>query len=430
MDRLSIQGAGFAVALLLLPGCGGTQPPTGAPGTMPLQTDIAPEWKDLGSALPAVSYKALYEFEPSDGEDPVDALISVKGEFYGTTFAGGSGSCGSGGCGTVYKINKHGVEAALHRFGQGSDGINPDSGLLSVNGTLYGTTVAGGKFGDGTVYAINNTGSEKVLYNFRGGSDGANPAAALINVNGTLYGTTQEGGVAGRCKGYTGAAGCGTVYSITTAGLEKVLHRFGGGSDGVSPFASLISVKGTLYGTTYQGGSSSCYYALGCGIVFTVDAKGSEKVLYRFKGGSDGSYPRSSLINVQGALFGTTAYGARSGCTDGCGSVYSVSLTGKENVLHRFGSGSDGLRPYAGLTEVKGTLYGTTAAGGGAGEDGTIYSITLSGTEKVVYTFTGYEGRYPSAPLLNVNGRMYSTTSGGGNSGCENGCGTVFALTL
>ena len=99
-------------------------------------------------------------------------------------------------------------------------------------------------------------------------------------------------------------------------------------------------------------------------------------------------------------------------------------------MLHRFGSGSDGLRPYAGLTEVKGTLYGTTAAGGGAGEDGTIYSITLSGTEKVVYTFTGYEGRYPSAPLLNVNGRMYSTTSGGGNSGCENGCGTVFALTL
>ena len=47
----------------------------------------------------------------------------------------------------------------------------------------------------------------------------------------------------------------GTVFSITTAGKEKVLHSFGGGTDGVGPFAGLIDVKGTLYGTTEQGGA-------------------------------------------------------------------------------------------------------------------------------------------------------------------------------
>jgi hypothetical protein len=34
-----------------------------------------------------------------------------------------------------------------------------------------------------------------------------------------------------------------------------VLHSFGGGSDGQDPYANLIDVNGTLYGTTAMGGA-------------------------------------------------------------------------------------------------------------------------------------------------------------------------------
>ncbi|HEX3458273.1 MAG TPA: choice-of-anchor tandem repeat GloVer-containing protein, partial [Candidatus Baltobacteraceae bacterium] len=63
--------------------------------------------------------------------------------------------------------------------------------------------------------------------------------------------------------------GCGTVFSVTTTGSEKVLHSFAEGSDGQGPSAPLIDVNGTLYGTTYYGGGNSrCN--LGCGTVFAL----------------------------------------------------------------------------------------------------------------------------------------------------------------
>ena len=65
---------------------------------------------------------------------------------------------------------------------------------------------------------------------------GYSPAAGLLDVNGTLYGTTQYGGA------YKDDYGGGTVYSVTTAGKEKVLHSFGGPADGCQPNAGLIEV--------------------------------------------------------------------------------------------------------------------------------------------------------------------------------------------
>jgi uncharacterized repeat protein (TIGR03803 family) len=382
---------------------------------------------------PMPSHKVLHTFRPTDGEQPQAGLIRVNGEFYGTAFAGEYGSCrGSGGCGSVYKISKNGRFTVLHRFAYyygHLDGANPSSELIDVNGTLYGTTYNGGKFGDGTVYSISTSGSEQLLYSFRGGSDGANPSAALINVNGTLYGTTQNGGVTGLCK-YTSSRGCGAVYSITTAGREKVLHRFGGGSDGMWPEAPLIDVNGTLYGTTVYGGGYGCYKSVGCGVVFSVNLKGSEKVLYTFQGGSDGISPASPLIDVQGTLYGTTEYGGGSGCRNGCGSFYRISLSGQEKVLHRFRSGPGGSAPRAGLIEVNSKLYGTTTAGGNLSESGTIYSMSTAGVETVLYKFKGgSDGSCPDAPLIYANRRFFGTSAYGGISGGPDGLGTVFALT-
>ncbi|MFY9739997.1 MAG: choice-of-anchor tandem repeat GloVer-containing protein [Candidatus Cybelea sp.] len=99
-----------------------------------------------------------------------------------------------------------------------------------------------------------------MLYSFGASEDGANPYAGLVNINGTLYGTTA----------YGGANGDGTVFSITPSGTETVLYSFKGGlGDGEYPFASPISIKGTLYGTTSQGGAN-CSPSGGCGTVFSI----------------------------------------------------------------------------------------------------------------------------------------------------------------
>jgi uncharacterized repeat protein (TIGR03803 family) len=408
--------ASSCAAAALLAGCGGAQPPVGAPSATP-------------QALPMrakSSYKELYRFGPQKyGTYPAAGLLYVNGALYGTTTAGGLKY------GTIYSISASGVHKVLYRFHGGSDGSDPQSGLINVNGTLYGTTAGGGSSNAGTVYSISTSDAEKVLYAFKGGSDGAHPRAGLIDVKGKLYGTTFEGGSG--CFG----VGCGTVFSVTTSGEERVLHSFNGHSDGAYPVAELIDVKGVLYGTTSENGNCGA-----CGTVYRITPAGAEKVLHAFQDVSDGYGPQSGLINVNGMLYGTTEDGGQngSGC-DGqrCGTVYSVSTTGTEKIIYRFADGTDGALPAADLIDVNGVLYGTTTMGGGAGSCwtvngncGTVFSVTTDGQETVLYRFAGStDGFSPAAPLTNVKGTLYGTTYHGGNRDtcCHvYGWGTVFAL--
>jgi uncharacterized repeat protein (TIGR03803 family) len=204
--------------------------------------------------------------------------------------------------------------------------------LIDVKGALYGATGAGGSCrtygGCGTVYSISTAGVENVLYAFQGGTDGNSPTAGLIDVNGMLYGTTFEGGQSG--PGCSQAFFCGTVYSITTKGVEKVVYRFASGSDGAAPIAALIDVNGVLYGTTAAGGAiGSCFASKGnCGTVYSITTAGVETVLYTFAGGLGGWQPTAPLTNVNGSLYGTTLYG---GYHDVCchsygwGAVFALS---------------------------------------------------------------------------------------------------------
>ncbi len=423
--NLSHYAISSCVTAALLAGCGGSQPPIGAPGAMAQTPGSSSALTASHLDAASASYKVLYHFRRA--AHPIAALINVNGTLYSTTY-GAIDGLGGGGYGTVYSITTSGAHKLLYRFGGGSDGHNPH-GLVNVNGTLYGTTTYGGGYecndssgvGCGTVYSISTSGTEKVLYAFKGGSDGAFPRAGLIDVNGTLYGTTSEGGSG--CNSSGEEIGCGTVFSITASGQETVLYRFAGFPDGIYPAASLIDVNGTLYGTTLDGGGK------GSGTVFSISTSGTEKVLYAFKAASDGAHPAASLIDVNGTLYGTTIEGG-SGCysshgLSGCGTVFAVTTSGRETVLHRFGSG-DGVNPVGGLIDVNGTLYGTTSEGG-TYYDGTVYSISTSGGETVLYSFGGEpaNGAVPEAPLLNVSGTLYGTAIYGG----RNGHGTVFALT-
>jgi uncharacterized repeat protein (TIGR03803 family) len=372
----------------------------------------------------------VYRFGGSpDGAAPIASLIDVDGTLYGTTEYGGANTCGDSGCGTVFSITTGGVEQVLHSFGSRPDGNYPYAGLTDVAGTLYGTTPYGGAYscgdgrngpGCGVVYSITTSGEEKVLHSLSW-DDGHFPVASLVTIKSTLYGTTR-GGPRTRY---------GTVFSVTTSGAENVIHTFNKeqGRGGSTPVAALTDMMGTLYGTTEYGG------AYGDGVVFSITPSGKGRVLHSFDG-TDGAYPVASLIQVNGKLYGTTSKGGKY-CRkmSGCGTVFSIATDGTEKVLYSFSDKPDGADPAASLIDVRGTLYGTTPDGGsrscrlkGLGRGcGTVFSITAGGGEKVLHAFRGgTDGARPTASLTDVGGTLYGTTEYGGT----NGEGTVFAYTL
>ncbi len=319
-------------------------------------------------------------------------------------------------------------------------GKYPQAPLIDVGGILYGTTNNGGAFrsrktchgGCGTVFSITTGGVVKVLHSFGNAQDGQYPAqAGLVDVGGTLYGTTSAGG----------AFGGGTVFSITTDGVENVLHSFGGQGDGTEPIGgSLLEVRGTLYGTTWGGGaygSQTCpafIEAAGCGTVFSITTSGTEKVLHSFGNGDDAEHPWAGLVHfgTGTTLYGTTFFGGTDRtCTGGngtgCGTVFSITTSGTEKVLHSFGKGHDGKYPQARLLPVHGALYGTTAYGGADGA-GTVFVVTTDGEATILHSFNNlyrYDGNVPDAGLIDVKGTLYGTTYFGG--GCDEG--TVYSVT-
>jgi uncharacterized repeat protein (TIGR03803 family) len=104
--------------------------------------------------------------------------------------------------------------------------------------------------------------------------------------------------------------------------------------------------------------------------------------------------------------------------------------------LHSFAGppegGGDGAFLYEGvIRDTAGNLYGVTAAGGASGA-GTVFKVDSSGSETLLYSFSGgSDGGDPdSVLLLDSQGNLYGTTANGGSSDvCDGGCGTVFELS-
>jgi uncharacterized repeat protein (TIGR03803 family) len=261
-----------------------------------------------------------------DGYYPLGALVlDSAGNLYGTTEFGDLPECKDyRGCGTVFRIDTSGTETVLLGF-DGMSGKLPTSGLiLSVSGNFYGTTAAGGDGGHGTVFKLDMTGKETVLYKFAAGLDGRSPQASVIpDAAGNLYGTTFGGG------GRTCHAGCGTIFKLDKNGSERVLYRFTGGTDGAEPYAGLLrDSAGNLYGTAIFGGDLPCKFGFGCGTVFKLDTTGTFTALHTFTGGADGSVPFSSLIkDAAGNLYGTAEFGGDLSCQAavGCGTVFKIT---------------------------------------------------------------------------------------------------------
>jgi uncharacterized repeat protein (TIGR03803 family) len=376
----------------------------------------------------------------SDGSSPLgDLLADGVGNLYGTTFLGGmsSSSCYiyGRGCGTVFElIRKHGRyrERVLHMFTGGDDGEYPRAALVGDGtGAMYGTTSGGGTSNDGTVFKIVG-GKERVVWSFRGGKKGCNPTGTLIAENTTLYGTTENGGVGaiGHCLGNT--SGHGTVFSLTSAGAHRVIYRFRWTGDGQHPHGGLLDLNGALYGTTVDGGTYNV------GTVFKLAPsrpRYQETYLYSFTG-ANGALPNAGLIaDVSGALYGTTAWGGGGDCYSGrgCGVVFKLTPRRSgytETTLYSFQGHGGGAGPYGDLLAgANGTLYGTTQ-NGGAKDKGTVFALTPHGktyVERVLWSFGALgDGQNPAAGLIaDSSGALYGTTTSGGALGTY---GTVFEM--
>jgi uncharacterized repeat protein (TIGR03803 family) len=256
-------------------------------------------------------------------------------------------------CGDMFSLNTSGRERIVHVFREAQQ--SPTS-LTVLNGVLYGTTANGKDSNNGTVFSLTPSGDFHILYRFKGAltpsKDGAWPVS-IVALNGKLYGATQYGGTNGN----------GTIFSITTTGREHVIYSFGSAFSGDGALPNGVTVlHGELYGTTFFGGK---YYGcfgdppVGCGTVFSVTTAGKEQVLYSFPGGPDGD-PATDLAALNGKLYGASVSGV----------LFSITTAGKEKTLFSLnGCGCSVLTP------VKGTLYGTTT-GGGKRYEGTAYAFT------------------------------------------------------
>ena len=351
---------------------------------------------------------------------PYAGLIEVDGVLYGTTHQGGANSLG-----TVFSFDPAtGTETVLHSF-RGDDGVSPETSLTNIGGTLYGTTSAkdpafGACKGSdcGVVFAVDlATQRFRIAHTFAGGRDGRRPLQ-LLAVGGLLYGTTMYGGDGNR----------GTVFRLDpSTGTKTVLYRFAGGRDGQYPHTGLVAIGDTLYGTTFGGGDQPILDGC-CGTVFAVSlATGEKRVLHRFLGHGDGMTPEAALIPVGNTLYGAAYSSSTGGSDGGSGVLFAVDATsGAERILHHFNGAGDGWDPKSSLTLADGALYGTTSGSGAHGR-GTVYAITPSTEEfSLLYTFDLGDGAYPGAPLLNVGGRLYGTTQIGGDPVCH--CGVIYKL--
>jgi uncharacterized repeat protein (TIGR03803 family) len=230
--------------------------------------------------------------------------------------------------------------------------------------------------------------------------------------------------------------------NLTAAQSLRTIYQFHGSfvtpPDGWRPMSGMILDGGNLYGTTAVGGPLPCNNSNGCGTVFKIDpATSTETILYYFTGINNGYQPEAGVLLRGSTLYGTTLYG---GVSD-AGTVYKLSLSGQETLLYSFRCANYGYpcprgsSPESVPLVENGYVIGTTASGG-AYNLGTVFRVSQGGTETVLHSFSGTQGdgSTPFPGLIrDANGNLYGTTyTGGSPTLCYNpqgfGCGTVFKV--
>jgi len=342
----------------------------------------------------------------------------------------------------------------LHSFQNADDGGMPLAAVIAdSSGALYGTTSKGGASGVGTVYKLSPTPQADgtwpltVLYSFTGANtSGAYPSAGLVfDKSGVLYGAVP---------GYDATSG--NVFSLAppqngqSVWQHTVLHHFDStDGDPVLYGALIFDAQGSLFGTTYSGGTRKI------GNIFKLSPPKSGEIgwqateLHRFTPGA-GHFPYGSLVfDKSGALYGTTVKGPGA---KGAGTVYRLAPTSPSGTTWQYTSlatfGTDKI-PAGGmqsglLVDPAGNLYGT--ASGSAYELSPPTASKKDWSYKALYQFADgneganpTDGAYAEGPLvLGNDGAYYGMTEFGGSwNFCPvledfsegTGCGTIYRLS-
>lgn len=376
---------------------------------------------------------------------PTGVTFGAGGTLYGAS-PGGSAECGLDRCGIVYGVRKVGSAWTLTTVYQfhGADGQFPSSPvLIGARGRIYGTTAGGGsaRCQCGVVYELTPTSSgyiDRVVYSFKGKPDGATPYGSLVSdAAGAIYGVTLDGGT-GTC--FDNPRGeCGTVFKLTperNGYVESVVHDFqGGASDGKFPVSPLVlGRQGQIFGVTQGGGAyqqENC--ALCSGVAFElVPGSGgyTEQILHSFGSRTDGGGPGTGLLRTtDGALYGGTWFGGN----DDCGVIFRLVPEGKnvsESVAFSFDQ-NDGCMPESLIADESGAIFGDSFYRSSS-NGGLIFEMTpASGHlhESILYRFRpgGSKGFDPRGRLI-IDQRsdgLFGTT----NAGPDNSYGEVFRLS-
>jgi uncharacterized repeat protein (TIGR03803 family) len=258
-------------------------------------------------------FTTLFTFCGSECSYPIGITLASDGNFYGTTAGGGLSNNG-----TIFRVSLTGQYTVLHSFcslPNCTDGTYPLFPPIQGNdGNFYGTTFNGGSQGAGVVYKLTPSGVYKVIHNFcafgnRNCPGGTNPATLVQDAEGNFVGATQSGG----------AHYNGVVFKITPAGHYSVLYDFSDSSASVgwSSAGLTLASDGNLYGVL-GGGPSGSWDPNVPGGIYRITPEGEFTPLYRFcQWARCGFNPLAPLVQAtDGTFYGTTAFGGMPGGGD------------------------------------------------------------------------------------------------------------------
>ena len=360
-----------------------------------------------------------FVWSTNSAANPAAGLVQgIDGNFYGTSFAGGSY-----GLGAIYQVTPAGAFQVLISF-DGTNGANPRGALISdQTGNLFGTTSTGGSAGAGVVFKYSPGEGITVLHDFAGGQAG-NPYAGLVRASdGNFYGTTENGGAIFQITPSGSFSNVSTFFGEIGTSLNYTLTQT---SDGALLGAAGIkaSFDSSVLGS-YGAPSNS---PDGC-ILFQVSTNGGIVTPLMQLSGLQGSQPIGGFVQAgDGRFYGTTS----SGGLHGMGTVFRFSRTAGMTLsnppsglpggiiftkLYDF-DGPSGAFPYGPLSlGADGRIYGTTFAGGANGK-GVIFALSTSGAYSLLSSFSGTNGAQPQGTLLlAADGYLYGTTRSGGTYG-------------
>lgn len=326
----------------------------------------------------------------ADGKIPNSLLQSADGNFYGTTFAGGTGNNPSG---TVFQITSAGQLTTLFTFvadqnGNFPDGLFPTSLIEGNDGFLYGTS-GGGSGNSGVVFKLSKSGTIQVLYGLCNTcGDGSNPFGLKLGQDGNFYGFSS-----------------GRLFRVTPTGSFTVLHTFNSKTEGPTGLGLTQASDGNFYGTTLGG--QTIFTTL-----FRLTPAGQFTILHSFH---YADFPTSGPIQASDQKL----YGVRSG------GIFDSSLSGsgfQELTLSGLNLG----------TVIQGSdlnLWSLTPSNT-AFPQGAIRVISTAGSLLQTIPFNGTNGSLPVAPLVqSSDGKMVGVAEESGSVSQGNtASGTVFTL--